>query len=281
MRRTTRVSRSVQVVGTFAVHVDQRRLVLRPSVQRLLALLAVRGDLLRLDAAGQLWPDLPRSRGQANLRTVIWRVRKDAPGFVTEEGDVLRLLDVDVDVTELREWASRALRGEDPWMPSPRDAGRELLPGWGEDWLIQPREELRLMHLYALEAAGQRLLMGGRFGEAAGLALAAVSIDPLRESANRLLIEIHLRGDNCSDALRQFHSYEDLLRVETDTTPGPGLTALVGAATTARRWRHAERTNWRLGIDRPDGAAIPGQGTARSMRNARQASAAGPSGLSP
>jgi DNA-binding SARP family transcriptional activator len=213
------------------VHVDQHRLTLRPSAQRVLALLAVRGDLNRVDAAGRLWPDVLQSRAHANLRTVLWRVRQDAPGFVCEDGDVLALPEgIDVDLFRLREWAWRALRGEEPWMPAPHCAGQELLPGWGDDWLVQPREELRLLHLYALETAAQRLLMAGHHGEACGFAAAAVNIDPLRESSNRLLIEIHLSDGNRLDALRQFDTYARLLRRETDTEPSPGLTALLEAA---------------------------------------------------
>lgn len=228
--RSTHATKSIHVIGTFAAYKDRRRLVLRPSSQRLLGLLAVRGDLARQDAAGLLWPDLRANRAQANLRTVLWRVRHDAAGFVTDD-DVLNLDEVDVDATALRSWAWRALRSEDPWMPPPRVIGRELLPGWSDDWLLQPREELRLLYLYALEAAGQRLLMSGRLGEAVNLALTAISIDPLRESANRLLIEVHLRDGNTVNAARHFIAYETRLLLETGTEPGAALTALVGAAT--------------------------------------------------
>jgi DNA-binding SARP family transcriptional activator len=208
--------------------------MLRPSSQRLLGLLAVAGDLARPDAAGLLWPDLRGHRAQANLRTVLWRLRHDAAGFVADKGDILSLDEVEVDVTALRSWAWHALRSEDPWMPPAPTIGRELLPGWSDDWLLQPREELRLLYLYALEAAGQRLLMSGRLGEAASLALTAISIDPLRESANKLLIDIHLRDGNVTDAARHFATYETRLLVETGTEPGPALTALVGAATHSR-----------------------------------------------
>jgi DNA-binding SARP family transcriptional activator len=132
----------------------------------------------------------------------------------------------------LRDWGWRALRGEDPWMPAPSIVGRDLLQGWGDEWLVQPREELRLLQLCALEAAGQRLLMGGRLGEATILAGAAVSLDPLRESSNRLLIDVHLREGNRLEALRQYSFYEDLLSQETGTTPSLALTSLVRAATT-------------------------------------------------
>jgi DNA-binding SARP family transcriptional activator len=231
---STRAGPTLQVIRTFIASVDRRRLVLRPSVQRVLALLAVIGDLSRVDAAGLLWPDMRHVRAMANLRTALWRVRSDAPGFVCEEGDHLRLSDIRVDLYELREWAWRALRADETVGLPQHWVADELLPGWSDEWLVQPREELRLLKLYALEAAGQRLLLAGRFGEAAGLALAAVNVDPLRESANRLLIEIYMRDGNSCDALRQFEKYERLLHREMHTEPGPGMTALVGSLTARR-----------------------------------------------
>jgi DNA-binding SARP family transcriptional activator len=111
-------------------------------------------------------------------------------------------------------------------MPVPQDAALELLPGWPDEWLVEMREELRLLQLYAFETCAQRLLLGGRCGEAARLALNALSLDPLRESANRILIEIHLRDGNKLDALRQFRKYEQLLRRELNIEPSPSLAVL-------------------------------------------------------
>lgn len=217
----------LQVLGTFTALIEERRVILRPSVRRIIALLAVHGPMHRSDAAGVLWPDLTQERALANLRTALWRARTDGPGLVTEEGDVVGIPDVRVDLSAVREWAQRAVRGEEPWMPPPQRSTHELLPGWGAEWLIGPREELRLHQLYALEAAGGRLLTAGRFGEAAGLALAAVTVDPLRESATRLLIEIHIREGNRPDAVRRFDTYQRRLRREMACEPGPSLTALV------------------------------------------------------
>ena len=235
MSRSVRGARSITVLGTFAAYRDQRRLTLRPSPQRLLALLAVRGDLPRAEAGGHLWPDVQDDRALANLRTVLWRARVDAAGFVTEDGEVVRLKDVDVDVTALRTWAWRALRAEEQMVPPPQTDGRELLPGWSDEWCVQPREELHLLYLHALEAAGHRLLMSGRLGEAATLAAIALSIDPLRESANRLLIEIHIRNGNSYDALKRYTSYATQLMLETGTVPGPALTAMVEVSAAGRR----------------------------------------------
>ena len=38
-----------------------------------------------------------------------------------------------------------------------------------------------------------------------------LNFDPLRESANRILIAFHLRGGNRLDALRKFSRYKQLL----------------------------------------------------------------------
>jgi DNA-binding SARP family transcriptional activator len=231
---TDRAGRHLQVIGTFGAGLGDRRLVLRPSARRVLALLAVRGELARPEASGLLWPDLTQTRALANLRTALWRARQDCPGFVHDGTDVVGLGDVAVDLSALRDWAWQALRDDGPPADAPPITGDDLLPGWGDEWLVQPREELRLMKVYALEASSKRLLHAGRFGEAAGLALAAVNMDPLRESANQILIEVHLRHGNRCDAIRQFRRYTELLRWEMQAEPGPGLTALMAPLQTAR-----------------------------------------------
>jgi DNA-binding SARP family transcriptional activator len=148
---------------------------------------------------------------------------------LVEEGNNVRVSDAHVDLLEVRAWAWRAVRAEEPWMPLPHGAALELLPGWPDEWLIEMREELRLLQLYAFETCAQRLLLGGRCGEAAGLALNALNLDPLRESANRILIEIHLRDGTRLDALRQVRKYEQLLQRELNIEPGPTLAALVSS----------------------------------------------------
>jgi DNA-binding SARP family transcriptional activator len=131
---------SLQLLGRFAVCTESRRLLLRPTTQRLVALLAVEGALPRSKVAGLLWRDTTEARALANLRTVLWRARQDCPGLVFEDGDNLGVSDAQVDLPEVRAWAWRALRAEDPWMPLPQGAALELLPGWADDWLIEIRE---------------------------------------------------------------------------------------------------------------------------------------------
>jgi DNA-binding SARP family transcriptional activator len=218
------------LLGGFRLSSPSNAIVVRPSTRRLVALLAVVGALSRGAAAARLWPDVGSPRDASNLRTVLWRLRQDAPGLIHRQGDELRLGEIACDLREIRDWARRTLVGEQPW-PLPEHASAELLPSWDEEWLIEPREELRILQLQALELAAQRFLMSGRLPEACSSALAAVRMDPLRESATRLLIEIHLREGNTLDALRRFNRFRDLLEREVGVGPSPAVRALVASLT--------------------------------------------------
>ena len=97
---------AVQVLGTLRVKCKNGRdIALRPSAERLVALLAVLGPHARTDAALILWPDMPRERALSNLRTVLWRARQDASGLVIEQGDDCRLGRVSVDLEDVLSWA--------------------------------------------------------------------------------------------------------------------------------------------------------------------------------
>ena len=117
-RRQIPPSHSLQLLGRFAARTNGDLLLLRPTTQRLVALLGVRGALPRSRAAGLLWEDLTEARALGNLRTVLWRARQDCPGLV-EEGNNLRVSDAHVDLLNVRAWAWRAVRAEEPWMPLP------------------------------------------------------------------------------------------------------------------------------------------------------------------
>ena len=71
------------------------------------------------------------------------------------------------------------------------------------------------------------MLRRGHYVEALDAALAAVRSDPLRESARRLILRIHLAEGNQVEALRHFHSYRALLAAELGIEPSPRTWALV------------------------------------------------------
>jgi len=206
--------------------------LLPPSAQRLLALLALHErPLLRPHVAGTLWLDTPEERASANLRSSLWRLNRPGPKLVEATSLQLRLApEVRVDVRETAALAHRLLSsttevdGE-----SELDPGRltgELLPDWYDDWVLLERERLRQLSLHALEALGERLLVVGRLGEALEAALAAMTMEPLRESPHRLLIRIHLEEGNVVEATRQLELCRRLFREQLGLGPSPQLEQL-------------------------------------------------------
>ena len=77
--------------------------------------------------------------------------------------------------------------------------------------------------LHALEALSRRLVELGRYADAVEAAIAAIAAEPLRESAQRALIEAHLSEGNWVEAHRGFVTYRDLLRRELGVSPSHEL----------------------------------------------------------
>jgi DNA-binding SARP family transcriptional activator len=226
IKRTDASGSSLHLLGGFRLMRGPHIVPVRHSAARLIARLAIKGPHPRADIAPHLWPDSPAEVALGDLRTVLTRARAEVAGLIIEEGRALRLATPECDVLTVRKWAVDVLNEVDSGT-YPRGLGEELLPTWEDAWLIEEREELRLLQLHALDALGQRLLASGLLSRAARAAMAAVRIDPLRESANRLLIEIHLRQGNELDAVKRFRRYEALLRSEVGLIPGPAVRTLI------------------------------------------------------
>lgn len=200
-------------------------------VQRVVAHVGLCGRLPRAVVAGRLWPDVPEVHAHGSLRSALWRLQKLAPGVVQACGGTLALAPgVRVDVHELDGWARRvadpAYRLEE--VTPPRAAlGGELLPGWYDDWVLLERERLRQLRMHALEMMAARLSAAGRHGEALEAAYAAVRAEPLRESAHRTVVRIHLAEGNASEALRAYDRFRDLLADELGVAPSGQMAQLV------------------------------------------------------
>jgi len=141
---------------------------------------------------------------------------------------------VAVDVRAMATIAARLLDPERA--PLPLDAsladlaGAELLPDWYDDWVLLAQERIRQLRLHALEALALRLASVGRYGEAVDAALVAVQAEPLRESAHRTLIAVHLGEGNQVEALRHYHRYRELVHTALGANPSAKMEELVGAA---------------------------------------------------
>ena len=89
------------------------------------------------------------------------------------------------------------------------------------------RESYHQLRLRALEALCRRLTAKERFGQAVQAGLAAVSGEPLRESARLALIEAHLAERNVGAALREYEAFSQLLHDELGLEPSEDMRALV------------------------------------------------------
>jgi DNA-binding SARP family transcriptional activator len=108
----------------------------------------------------------------------------------------------------------------------PADA-LDLLPGWYDDWVIIERERIRQRVLHAMEALCRQLTLSARYDEALAVARAAIAAEPLRESAQRVLLETLLATGCPSEAWEAYTAFADLVRSELGVEPSRSLTAMV------------------------------------------------------
>jgi DNA-binding SARP family transcriptional activator len=223
---------TLSLLNGFELRCDGRRVDPPMSAQRLLAFVALQErPVLRVYIAGSLWTDASEERAAASLRSSLWRLHRPGVRLIDATGAHLRLSSgVDVDIRRALGLAQQLLSGtlDDDRLTSVDLALEgELLPDWYDDWVLFERERFRQLALHALEALAERQLLAGRLRQALASALAAVRGEPLRESAHRMLIRVHLAEGNGGEALRQYDLCSCLLRDRLGLEPSEELRALV------------------------------------------------------
>jgi DNA-binding SARP family transcriptional activator len=222
----------LRMLSGFELSIDGEVVVLQPVAQRLLGFVALANRRVeRSFVAFRLWPDNDEERAKANLRSALWRLRQASSELLASTKSHLWLcgqvwVDVRDGIREMHDASVEDLLGaSQPFWTLDTD----LLPDSYDDWLGTERERLRLVRLDELEGRAAGLLSERRFRDAIQLALAAVALDPLRESAHRLVIEAHLAEGNGVEARRQFDRYQDLLARDLALTASGALSDLLDA----------------------------------------------------
>jgi DNA-binding SARP family transcriptional activator len=229
------LSLELNLLPGFQLHCSDHPVALPLGAQRLLAYLALRKvPLVRAHVSEALWPEADNRRASANLRSAIWRVRQAGHNALDATGNRLGLTPgVVVDFQEAAALARRILDRSAPWPDG--TVGQEvatklstdLLQDWYDDWLLLERERWNQLRLHALEALAERLLACGELSQAVEAALAAVWTEPLRESAQRILIRVHAAEGNLCEAVAQYRRYQQLLRHELSTSPTAQMEQLI------------------------------------------------------
>jgi len=230
---------TLALLGGFELRWNGQVMPLMRGAQRLLAFLALHErPLPRAYVAGTLWIDACETRAAGNLRSALWRLHSPRLRLVNQRGDHLQLSsDIVVDVREAGRLAGGLMSGEslDDRSLDIRVLEGELLPGWYDEWILVERERHRQLSLHALELLAERLVSEGRFGLAVHAVLAAIRSEPLRESAHRALLKIHIAEGNASEAIRHYEHYRRLLRQELDLATSEHIDELI------RNLRHGGR----------------------------------------
>jgi DNA-binding SARP family transcriptional activator len=200
--------------------------------QSLLALLTLRHgrEVERAWLAGMLWPDRPTSAALATLRRDLTDLRR---ALGTEAGRLhsptphslcLDLTGAEADVVA---FDAAVARGDITSMEQAVALYRgPLLEGCEEEWSFQERQTREQSYLTALETLAADA--GARGDEAAAerWLRQAVAVDPLRESAQRALMQVLAAGGNYAAVLQVYRELGLLLHREMNTEPDTETTAL-------------------------------------------------------
>jgi DNA-binding SARP family transcriptional activator len=210
--------------------------------QRLTALLALRGPQTRTMIGGMLWPEVSEARARTSVRAAVRDLNLQAPGLLVSTAFDVRLDPaIPIDVQTFMAQARQLLQGgpsldagarpidlPDALELTPGGAlGGRLLPGWQDDWVVAEAERLHQLRLHALDALVHQLVQLTDYAVALQVALAAVSIDPLRESTHRTAMQVHLAEGNTVEALRQYERFRTTLRAAMNIEPSRRMLDLV------------------------------------------------------
>jgi DNA-binding SARP family transcriptional activator len=227
---------SLDLLGGFELRLDDHVAVLPMTAKRLLVFLAFqRRPLARAHIAQSLWLEVSERHADGNLRSALWKINCLNASLVAATGGQLAIgLHVAVDLRRSIALAEKLTHDSASVPDSELDRrmlSEELLPDWYEDWVLAERERYRQLRLHGLECLCQRLTALGSFGPAVQAGLTAVAGEPLRESANLVLIRAYLAEGNRIEAIRHYRSFRDLLYTEIGARPSDMMARLVTSGT--------------------------------------------------
>lgn len=226
----------LRVIGSFDLIQEGRHIAPGASVRRVLAFLAIEdGPLSRALTAETLWPDVSRSRAQANLRSALWRLQQCCRNAVEARPGELRLTSaVMTDIRVARGVIERLLDRSRTLSPAELSLAIRaslhqdlLIDCYDEEWLLPERERFQQQRLHALEVLSEHLTGVGWHGAAIDTALSAVQADPFREAAHATLVRAHLAEGNYREAKRRIESFRTLMLNELGVEPSERFTTLL------------------------------------------------------
>lgn len=240
----------IDLAGRIAIHrggmtVDERALPgLQPRLVFAMLVTERHRPVSREELADNLWSEQPPDTWDTAIRVVVSRARRfvAAAGIGPPEaldaqggGYRLQLEGIEVDLERAvvaNETAESALASGDAERAARLATearavfARPLLAGVDGPWVDARRRELTLELVRALEVLANARLRLGQHARATTAAKAAMSVDPFRESAYRLLMQAGLTAGDPVAGLRAYERLRLLLVEELGVDPSPETQAL-------------------------------------------------------
>jgi predicted ATPase/DNA-binding SARP family transcriptional activator len=225
---------SIRLLGPFEVRLHGT--LLPPLRSRkghwLLALLVLqRGAEVGRDwLAGILWPESPLAAGRANLRSSVRDLRQalgPEAARLRSPSKHLLALDLSDAWADVLAFDLEIARGDPVSLEQAVALHRgPLLEGCAEAWAFQERSQREQAYLRALEALATHALSAGDAARAEQLLRLAVVTDPLRESAQRALMQLLARVGSYTAAMQTYQELRLRLYRDLNSQPDPDTQAL-------------------------------------------------------
>jgi TolB-like protein/Tfp pilus assembly protein PilF len=216
---------------------DSSKAALTRKARALVAYLALQGarGQSREKLAALLWGDSSEEQARANLRQALSTIRKALNGVdarLVADADQVALAgdDIDLDVARFEDLVAEA-------SPNALEQAAalyrgDLLDGFSlreepfEAWARAKRERLRHLASDALTRLIVHCDETGDTERCIETAARLLALDPLRESAHRILMRAYATQGRKASALRQFETCRDILKRELGVEPEAETVAL-------------------------------------------------------
>jgi predicted ATPase/DNA-binding SARP family transcriptional activator len=239
---------TIRLLGPFDVWVNGALLSRLRSRKGnwLLALLALRGrsEVDRAWLAGTLWPDSSEKQALGSLRMSLTDLRHAlGPEARRLRSPSAHTLTLDLSGAEVDVVAFDAAirRGDVASLEAAVRLHRgALLEGCNEEWVFEERQAREQEYLRALETLAAHAMMQEEFSAAVGYLQRAVAADPLRENAQRSLMQALAAAGSYAAATAVYRDLRHLLHRELNAEPAPETSALFQQIRAAARSRAGE-----------------------------------------
>jgi predicted ATPase/DNA-binding SARP family transcriptional activator len=225
---------AISLLGPFSARVNGVPLPRLHShkEEAILALLILRHGrpVERTWLAGLLWSDTAESQGLATLRRYLAYLRRALGSEVSRLQSPTSsslMLDLTGATVDLITFDTALARGERQSLEAAVALYRgPLLEGWTEEWVFEERSRREQAYLQALEALATDALERGELTTAEQQLRRVVAVDPLRETAQRALMQTLADGGSYAAAIQSYRELRLLLHRELNAAPDPETEAL-------------------------------------------------------